>query len=465
MNENNKALYLECYSGISGDMTVGALLDLGADKEELQRQIKTLPLGGYSIEISRVIKSGLDCCDFHVVLDEEYENHDHDIEYLYGHKEHGHEHGHEHNHEHEHSHDHSHEHNHEHGHSHEHSHEHNHEHGHSHDHNHEHTHHEHRGLHEVLEIIRSSEMKTGAKKIAEEIFYVLAEAEAKAHGSTIDQVHFHEVGAVDSIVDIAAAAICLDNLAVSEVIVPELYEGKGTVRCAHGILPVPVPAVMNIASAHGITLHLTNTEAELVTPTGAAIVAAVCTTKKLPKEYRVIASGMGAGKRDYGRASILRAMLIEKETVGGFPEDVIYKLESNIDDCTGEMLGYVMDRLFENGARDVSYSPVFMKKNRPAYQINVICSEDKVALMQEILFKETTTIGVRRCKMERSVLKRKIDTVRTSLGDVQVKLCEIDGEIVVYPEYESVAALAKEHHLPYKSVWKIVSEEAENARL
>lgn len=433
MNENNKALYLECYSGISGDMTVGALLDLGADKEELQRQIKTLPLGGYSIEISRVIKSGLDCCDFHVVLDEEYENHDHDIEYLYGHKEHGHEH--------------------------------NHEHGHSHDHNHEHTHHVHRGLHEVLEIIRSSEMNTGAKKIAEEIFYVLAEAEAKAHGSTIDQVHFHEVGAVDSIVDIAAAAICLDNLAVSEVIVPELYEGRGTVRCAHGILPIPVPAVMNIASAHGITLHLTNTEAELVTPTGAAIVAAVCTTKKLPKGYRVIASGMGAGKRDYGRVSILRAMLIEKETVGGFPEDVIYKLESNIDDCTGEMLGYVMERLFENGARDVSYSPVFMKKNRPAYQINVICSEDKVALMQEILFKETTTIGVRRCKMERSVLKRKIDTVRTSLGDVQVKLCEIDGETVVYPEYESVAALAKEHNLPYKSVWKIVSEEAENARL
>ena len=323
----------------------------------------------------------------------------------------------------------------------------------------------HRGLHEVLEIIRSSEMNTGAKKIAEEIFYVLAEAEAKAHGSTIDQVHFHEVGAVDSIVDIAAAAICLDNLAVSEVIVPELYEGRGTVRCAHGILPVPVPAVMNIASAHGITLHLTNTEAELVTPTGAAIVAAVCTTKKLPKGYRVIASGMGAGKRDYGRVSILRAMLIEKETVGGFPEDVIYKLESNIDDCTGEMLGYVMERLFENGARDVSYSPVFMKKNRPAYQINVLCSEDKVALMQEILFKETTTIGVRRCKMERSVLKRKIDTVRTSLGDVQVKLCEIDGETVVYPEYQSVAALAKEHHLPYKSVWKIVSEEAENARL
>ena len=433
MNENNKALYLECYSGISGDMTVGALLDLGVDKEELQRQIKTLPLGGYSIEISRVIKSGLDCCDFHVVLDEEYENHDHDIEYLYGHKEHGHDH--------------------------------NHEHGHSHDHNHEHTHHVHRGLHEVLEIIRSSEMNTGAKKIAEEIFYVLAEAEAKAHGSTIDQVHFHEVGAVDSIVDIAAAAICLDNLAVSEVIVPELYEGRGTVRCAHGILPIPVPAVMNIASAHGITLHLTNTEAELVTPTGAAIVAAVCTTKKLPKGYRVIASGMGAGKREYGRGSILRAMMIEKDTVGGFPEDVIYKLESNIDDCTGEMLGYVMERLFENGARDVSYSPVFMKKNRPAYQINVICSEDKVALMQEILFKETTTIGVRRCKMERSVLKRKIDTVRTSLGDVQVKLCEIDGETVVYPEYESVAALAKEHNLPYKSVWKIVSEEAENARL
>lgn len=439
--KNKKVLYLECYSGISGDMTVGALLDLGADKEELLRQIHTLPLEGYDIKISRVIKSGLDCCDFRVILDEKYENHDHDIEYLYGHKEH--------NHEHEHSHEHSH------------SHEHEHEHNHEHEHSHEHTHHTHRGLHEVLDIIESSEMNIGAKKIAENIFRVLAEAEAKAHGSTVDNVHFHEVGAVDSIVDIAAAAVCLDNLEVSGVIVPELYEGRGTVRCAHGILPVPVPAVMNIVSEHGITLHLTNTEAELVTPTGAAIVAAICTSKKLPEEYRIISSGMGAGKRDYGRVSILRAMLIEEETEGKFPEDVIWKLESNIDDCTGEMLGYVMDRLFENGARDVSYTPVFMKKNRPAYQINVICSEDKISVMQEILFKETTTIGVRRCKMERSVLNRKICTIETLLGDAKVKVCEIGGETVFYPEYDSVALLAKEHDLPYKYVWKMVSEEAE----
>ncbi|MGN1165442.1 MAG: nickel pincer cofactor biosynthesis protein LarC [Lachnospiraceae bacterium] len=445
--KNSRALYLECYSGISGDMTVGALLDLGADKEELLRQINTLPLEGYSVKISRVIKCGLDCCDFHVILDEKYENHDHDIEYLYGHKEHVHDHSHEHNHDHDHSH------------------EHNHDHEHSHGHNHEHTHHVHRGLHEVIEIIEASEMNMGAKKIAEDIFQVLAEAEAKAHGSTVDQVHFHEVGAVDSIVDIAAVAVCLDNLAVSEVIVPELYEGRGTVRCAHGILPVPVPAVMHIVSEHGIALHLTNTEAELVTPTGAAIVAAICTSKKLPEKYRVIASGMGAGKRDYGRVSILRAMLIEEENGGEFPEDIIYKLESNIDDCTGEMLGYVMERLFENGARDVSYTPVFMKKNRPAYQINVICSEDKVSVMQEILFNETTTIGVRRCRMERSVLKRKICTVSTSLGDAQVKVCEAGGKTVFYPEYESVALLARKQHLPYKHVWKVVLEEAEKAEL
>lgn len=456
--KKNRALYMECYSGISGDMTVGALLDLGAEKEELLRQISTLPLDGYQVEISRTKKSGLDCCDFRVVLEEQYENHDHDIEYLYGHKEDGHHHVHEHSHEH--SHHHEHEHSHEHSHNHDHDHEHNHEHSHGH----EHTH-VHRGLHEVTEIIESSKITPGAKKIAKEIFHVLAVAEAKAHGSTIDQVHFHEVGAVDSIVDIVAAAICLDNLAVSEVIVPELYEGRGTVRCAHGILPVPVPAVMNIVSEHGITLHTTHTEAELVTPTGAAIVAAVCTSKKLPERYRIIASGVGAGKRDYGRTSILRVMLIEEEKSGDYPEDVIYKLESNIDDCTGEMLGYVMERLFENGAKDVSYTPVYMKKNRPAYQVNVICSEEKIEKMQEILFHETTTIGVRRCRMERSVLNRKICTLNTSLGDVQVKLCERNGKTEIYPEYESAARIAKEKNLSYKYVWRIVAEEAEHARL
>lgn len=417
-----KTLYLECYSGISGDMTVGALLDLGADQRLLEEQLRSLPVSGFEIEISRVKKSGLDACDFRVILDKEHENHDHDNEYLYGH---GHKHEHEHHHHHAHTHDHI-----------------------------------HRGLPEIREIILHSGITERAKKTALAIFQVLAEAEAKAHGTSIDEVHFHEVGAVDSIVDIVAAAVCLDNLAVDEVIVPELYEGRGTVRCQHGIIPVPVPAVVHIAGEHGITLHMTDTEAELVTPTGAAIVAAVRTADRLPKRYKILRTGMGAGKRDYGRASILRGMLIEPDTEEA--ADFVYKLESNIDDCTGEALGYVMDRLFEVGARDVNYIPVYMKKNRPAYQLNVLCSEETVPRIEEIIFKETTTIGIRRVRMERTVMRREIRTLATSLGEAKVKVCRLGcSDIIrVYPEYESAADISREKKLPYQDVWRQLQKEA-----
>ena len=416
-----KTLYLECYSGISGDMTVGALLDLGADQRLLEEQLRSLPVSGFEIEISRVKKSGLDACDFRVILDKEHENHDHDNEYLYGH---GHKHEHEHHHHHAHTHDHI-----------------------------------HRGLPEIREIILHSGITERAKKTALAIFQVLAEAEAKAHGTSIDEVHFHEVGAVDSIVDIVAAAVCLDNLAVDEVIVPELYEGRGTVRCQHGIIPVPVPAVVHIAGEHGITLHMTDTEAELVTPTGAAIVAAVRTADRLPKRYKILRTGMGAGKRDYGRASILRGMLIEPDTEEA--ADFVYKLESNIDDCTGEALGYVMDRLFEAGARDVNYIPVYMKKNRPAYQLNVLCSEETVPRIEEIIFKETTTIGIRRVRMERTVMRREIRTLATSLGEAKVKVCRLGcSDIRVYPEYESAADISREKKLPYQDVWRQLQKEA-----
>lgn len=419
-------LYLECYSGISGDMTVGALLDLGADPDVLKEQLESLPVDGFEIRISRVKKSGLDACDFSVILDKEHENHDHDNEYLYGHHGHIHNHGHIDNH--------------------------------GHTHNHEHTH-EHRGILEIQNIIQNSGISDRAKQIASNVFMILAQAEAKAHGTAIEQVHFHEVGAVDSIVDIVAAAICLDQLGITEVIVPELYEGRGTIRCQHGIIPVPVPAVANIAQFHNLVLHITETEAELVTPTGAAIVAAVRTSDKLPGKYRIIKTGMGAGKRDYGRNSILRGMLIEPVTD---EHDCIYKLESNIDDCTGEAFGYVMEQLFAAGARDVHYIPVYMKKNRPAYQMNVICSEEDVAKMEEIIFCETTTIGIRRVRMERTVMKREIRMIKTSFGEARVKICKFEGNTRVYPEYESVAAICREQNLSYQDVWSRICREAEN---
>ena len=417
-------LYLECHSGISGDMMVAALLDLGADREILKKALDSLAVPGFQVKISRVTKAGLDVCDFDVKLDAAHENHDHDMAYLYGNAPHGDGHGH-----------------------------------------HEH-HHEHRGLSEILSIIAGADMTAGAKKTAEKIFRILAEAEAKAHGTTVENVHFHEVGAVDSIVDILSVSVCLDSLGIKDVVIPELCEGKGEIRCAHGILPVPVPAVANIVAAHGIPLKITDVTGELVTPTGAAIAAAIRTEGKLPGSFTIKKIGMGAGKRAYERPSILRAMLIEPQPEEGAKErDVIYKLESNIDDCTGEALGYVSERLFAAGARDVHYMPVYMKKNRPGYQINVICDETDIRKMEEIIFKETTTIGIRRQKMERSILKRQQATVSTSYGEILCKVCDYpDGSRRYYPEYESVAGAAKAREMAFEEVYRAALAAAEKDR-
>ena len=293
-----KKLYLETYSGISGDMTVAALLDLGADENVLKEVLNSLPLTGYHVNISRVLKSGIDACDFDVVI-ENQDNHDHDMEYLYGHM-HGKHSAEEHHHHYgEYLHDHDHEHHHE-----------EHDHGHGHSHGEHHHHHEHRGMKEITEIINKGTMTDGARELALRIFDILAHAESKAHNVPVDEVHFHEVGAVDSIVDIVSIAVCLDNLNITECIVPYLTEGKGTVRCQHGILPVPVPAVLHIVTDHHIPVEITDIAGELVTPTGAATVAAICTSHELPGTFTVEKIGMGAGKRQYECAGILRAMII-----------------------------------------------------------------------------------------------------------------------------------------------------------
>lgn len=444
----SQTLYLECYSGISGDMFTAALLDLGADENILKEALNSLSLNGYKVEIKRVSKSGLDACDFSVCLDKEHENHDHDMEYLHGHEE---KHEHKHSHTHDHSHDNTHDH------SHEHSHDNTHDHHHTHDSAHTH---EHRNLSDIMTIIESADLTPGAKKLAVRIFEILAVAEAKAHGVPADQVHFHEVGAVDSIVDIVAAAVCIDNLGIQKVIVPTLHEGKGFVRCQHGMIPVPVPAVSAIVQAHGLTLSIEDMEGEFVTPTGAAIVAAIRTNEKLPKEFTIEKVGIGAGKRNYERPSILRAMLIAKKEQ---EQDCIYKLESNIDDCTGEVLGYVMQRLLDEGARDVHYTPVYMKKNRPAYQLNVICTKEEIEKLEDIIFTETTTIGIRRQKMERSILKRELKEIHTSIGTAKVKICTLSTGRRVYPEYDSVAALGRKSGLPWQEVYQLIVRECDGA--
>ena len=388
-------------------MTAAALLDLGASRGPLERALRSLPVDGFSVAVSRVKKSGRDVCDVDVRLDAAHENHDHDMEYLFGGGrqpavEHGE--GHEHACDHGHVHDHD-------------------GHGHGHD-GHDPSHpHEQGNEGDPGNPLPGGYDGAGKSHGGADLYYSGGRG-GGGHGVDRSRVHFHEVGAVDSIVDIVTAAVCLDDLDVTEVIVPYLCEGNGMVRCQHGLIPIPVPAVVNIAQAHGLTLKPTDIQGELVTPTGAAIAAAIRTSDRLPERFTIERVGLGAGKRQYERPSILRAMLIADASAGS---DEICKLETNIDDCTGETLGYVMERLFEAGARDVHYTPVFMKKNRPAWQLNVICDPKDRESMEKIIFAETTTIGIRRVNMQRTVLERECVRISTPLGEADVKLCRSAG--------------------------------------
>ena len=445
-----KILFIEANSGISGDMFVAALLDLGAPKDVLLSVLDTIPVDGFRVGISRKKRAGIEVCDFDVRLDHEHENNDHNMEYLYGHthgdnlqeqvSEHMHEHPHYHEQEHSH--------------------------GHDYEHDHDHTH-AHRGLKEVRDILTRTQMTDSARATANRVFEILAKAEAKAHGTTPEEVHFHEVGAVDSIVDIIAAAVCVDELAPDRVVVSSLTEGSGTVRTRHGILPIPVPAVANIVADNGLVLRQGPAMGEMVTPTGAAIVAAIRTDEMLPGTYRIGGVGIGGGKREYDPPSMVRAMWVEEcedqtrpigavgngsgdtDRAADASGDTIWKLETDIDDCTGEELGYVMERLYTAGAREVHFTPIFMKKNRPAYELTVIVTDDKREELEGILFKETTTIGIRRQEMERTILPREEVKVATPYGEVKAKKVTLpDGEERIYPEYESMKKLAEEKCIP-----------------
>lgn len=400
----NDILYFECYSGISGDMAVAAMIDLGADTGSLMRTLDSLNLEGFGVEISRKMKSGLDACDFDVMLD--HDNHDHDMEYLYGDRG---------------------------------------------GHPHEHGHHRHRGLKEIMEILGRADMTDRARSISVRIFEILAEAEAKAHGVPVDEVHFHEVGAVDSIVDIVSLGVCLDSLDVSDVCFSELYEGTGTVRCQHGVLPVPVPAVSNIVSAHSLPMRITESKGEYVTPTGAAFAAAVRTCDR-PGSFSIKRIGMGAGKRETERSGILRAMILSARPEG----DTVVKLECNIDDCTGESLAYAAEKLMSEGAKDAHYTPIIMKKGRPAWMLTVICSESDRPRMESVIFSETSTAGIRRCAMERTIMNRRIEETDTPLGTVRVKVLEIDGIVKYHPEYEDLAAICRDRGIPFMEGYSIV---------
>ena len=407
-------LYLECATGISGDMTVAALLDLGASKIKLLAALESLNVTGYDVSISRTNSHGVEACSFDVEL------------------EHEHHHGHHHEHEHE----------------------------HEHEHGHHHHHHEHRNLADVTAILNSGDLTPGARSLALKMFGIVAEAESKAHGKPVEEVHFHEVGAIDSIVDIAAAAVCLDDLGITDVVVTGLSEGTGFVECQHGLLPIPVPAVANIASAYGLPLRIREVQGEMVTPTGAAIVAAIRTRDRLPEEFAIRRIGLGAGKRDFGMPNVLRAMLIEETARTDAPPAEITILETNIDDSTGETLGLAMESLLDAGALDVHYIPVFMKKNRPAWLLRVICRNADVSELERIIFTQTSSIGIRRFHAERTCLARTVVNVARPAGTVQVKKCSFEGETFYHPEYESVKALAAASGIPFADLFRDAAETA-----
>lgn len=497
-----KTLYLECASGISGDMTIGALLDLGADRDALEQGIASLPFDGYTLKFGRAKKAGIDAFDFDVLLDgpTHAHSHTHGEQAVHEHNHHGHEHE-NHSHgahggqEHTHGEQNTQEHNHyghvhedanDHGeqgmhgdihHGHADSHEglkacrhgepHVHSHGAGHSHNHgeqEHHHadghahsrhsHVHRNLHDIEKIIDAGALAEPVRKLAKRIFMIVAEAEAKAHGMPVDAVHFHEVGAVDSIIDIVGAAICIDSLGVDRVISSPLGEGSGTVQCAHGKMPVPVPAVVNIASAQNVPLRMTGRQGELVTPTGIAIVSAAAESFQVPEQMNILKTGYGAGNReDPQYANVLRAFLLEEPEAPEAAEgDTVTLLETNIDDQSPETLAYACGLLLGSGALDVWTEPIYMKKNRPAVKLCVLCAPDAVQRMTEMLFRHTTSIGVRKSNLSRTIMHREPRRVKTRYGMADVKHCEYQDIIRNYVEFESAKTLAEENHVTIEQV-------------
>ncbi len=443
-----RTLYLQCDSGVSGDMMVGALLDLGASESGLRQALSSVDLAGYDVRVTRKLAGALEGCDFDVIMEEGYENHDHDMQWLFG--EVGdvpsdHDHGHDHHHGHGHDHDHHH-----------------HDHGHDHG-KHGHHHHEHRGLSDVERIVNESGLSERVRDMVMRVFRILGEAEAKAHGATPEEVHFHEVGAVDSIVDVVAACWCMDDLGVDRVVTSPLAEGEGHVRSAHGILPIPVPAVANIVESHGLVLKRAHRKGELVTPTGAALVAAFAEDSALPECYRIVATGMGTGKRAYDPPSTLRAQLLDEVAEGSGANEGpagpdLWKLETEVDDCTGEALGFVIDRMYALGAREAHFIPVFMKKGRPGYQIEVLCDEELIPAIEEALFEDTTTIGIRRSPLWRHVLDREELLLDTELGKVRAKRVTLpNGRRRTYLEHDSVAEVACRQEMGYQDVVRLLS--------
>jgi pyridinium-3,5-bisthiocarboxylic acid mononucleotide nickel chelatase len=406
--------YLECFSGISGDMFLGALVDAGVSAQLLEDTVAGLNLGA-RLEVSRVMRSGISATKVDVWVAGEKDSP----------REQKHEHAHEHKHTHENEHDrdllHSHG----------------------------------RGLREIREIISAAAISETAKRTAAAIFEALGVAEGKIHNMPAETVHFHEVGAVDALVDIICAAVGAEALGVEEFICSPLNVGGGTVQCAHGTFPVPAPATLELLQ--DAPVYSSGVQAELVTPTGAAIVKILARRFATFPQMKIEKSGYGAGSRDFpGHPNVARLTLgevVASTSASKTASETITVLEANLDDLNPQVFGYVIDRLFEEGALDAFTLPAQMKKNRPGMLLTVLCKPEDAGKLTKLIFTETTTLGVRCRDEERQILARRWQSVPTPWGEVRIKLGSMNGTVTNYaPEYEDCRAIAARHDVPLKTV-------------
>lgn len=425
-------LYLDPFSGLSGNMLLGVLFDLGLDFDQFQTELQKLNVTGYRLTLETAKRSAIGGQLFGVELED---THHHADESLTAQEVAEHEHHHDHHHNDETLHDHHH------------------DTAHEHDHDHAHHHHHHgRNLAEIQTIINHADLKQSIKDQALGVFNEIAQAEAHVHQLSLSEIHFHEVGALDSIVDIVGFFVGLDMLGIDNIVSGALVDGTGTIEVAHGTMPVPVPAVMQMRQNSEVPVQQrTDIHTELVTPTGFAIAKlAFNAFGPIPDNMQVKRVGYGFGTRETGHLNALRGLLLtpmasQKEVHS--TSDEIVEIHANVDDQTGEGLGYAVEQLMAAGAYDAYFTPIFMKKNRPAYQVTVITTAGQLKAMVDLLLTHTTTFGVRWTTMQRTTLPRTFKTVTTQYGDVTLKIGTHGNQTKVTVEYDSAAALANQYHV------------------
>ncbi len=457
-----KTLYLDCGMGAAGDMLTAALLELLPDPGKMIERLNGLGIPGVEYRMEAAEKCGITGTSVRVLVNGEEEAHDH--HHHHHHDEDGHEHHHDHDHHHHHhdedGHEHHHDHDHDHDHHHHHDHNHDHDHDHDHDHHHDdhhHHHHVHRSLGEIRELVDQLPIDTAVREDVMAVYRSIAQAEGHVHGKPVEEIHFHEVGTWDAVADVTAVALILSELAPEEIVVSPVHVGSGQVHCAHGILPVPAPATAYIL--RDIPVYGGSISGELCTPTGAALLRHFATRFGSMPALKPSAVGYGMGKKDFPAANCVRAILgesvdiSEKDDAGKAVEgdreerNTILALSCNVDDMTGEEIGYAMDRLFEAGAVEVFTTPVGMKKSRPGIMITMICSRNNKDRVLQALFRHTTTLGVREEVMNRYTLERRIETVDTPYGPVRRKVSFGYGVERSKWEYDDLVRIAGEEGL------------------